>query len=421
MASQLHGASRLADAPRPAQSWLTRKLTRRRVLAYSRLFMVVSLLIWVAWLVAANAHVDRNGKLAGGDFITFYAASDLVTHGHADRAYDLQTIHQAETEAAGKDIGTFAFHYPPTFLLIVGGLSLAPYLLALAVWLAVTALALFVAARHWLNESVVFWPAVAFPGLYQNAIDGQTGFLSAALLAGGLLLLKRRPLLAGVLLGLITYKPHFAPLVFVALLVLKPRTALIGAIASSAGVALLSFVVLGDGAWRAFVNDIPFATDLLYHGGLSLAKMTSVSGALLLLHVPVLATKVLQVAVSIACAGYVVWLWRSEAPDRLRYAGLCIAITLAAPFAFDYDLPIFGLGLLFLGLECNATMWCAWEPELLTLAWILPVAFTPIAIATSVGTFPIVCAALLYLLARRVRTPVPLQPFGELSVLPLAA
>ncbi len=344
-----------------------------------------------------------------------------MRQGNNQGAYNLDTIHQAESDAVGKDVGAFAWHYPPTFLLVVSGLSLLPYFAALAVWLAATALALFLATRHWLKQSIVFWPAVAFPGLYQNAIDGQTGFLSAALLAGGLLLLKRRPLLAGALLGLITYKPHFAPLVFLALLVMKPRTALLGAIASSAGVALLSLVLLGDGPWRAFFHDIPFATDLLYDGGLPLNKMTSVSGALLMLHVPVFAAKVLQISVSAACAGFVVWLWRCEAPDKLRYAALCIAVTLAAPFAFDYDLPIFGVGLLFFGLECYETMWRAWEPETLTIAWVLPVVFTPIAIATSIGTLPLVCAALLYLIARRVRTPMPISAPRELNALAAAA
>ena len=102
-------------------------------------------------------------------------------------------------------------------------------------------------------------------------------------------------------------------------------------------------------------------------------------------------------------------------------SSLSIAVTLAAPFAFDYDLPIFGVGLLFFGLECYETMWRAWEPEALTVAWVLPVLFTPIAIATSIGTFPLVCVGLLYLIARRVRTPLPEAAPAVPGALPAAA
>ena len=41
-----------------------------------------------------------------------------------------------------------------------------------------------------------------------NAIGGQNGFLSAALFLGGVLNIDRRPILSGVLIGLLTFKPH---------------------------------------------------------------------------------------------------------------------------------------------------------------------------------------------------------------------
>ena len=48
---------------------------------------------------------------------------------------------------------------------------------------------------------------------------GQNGFLTAALIGGTLGLLERRPALAGVCLGLLTYKPQFGllfPIVLIA-------------------------------------------------------------------------------------------------------------------------------------------------------------------------------------------------------------
>ena len=54
---------------------------------------------------------------------------------------------------------------------------------------------------------------------------GQTGFLTGALLAGGVLALPRHEILAGVFFGLLAYKPQFG--------------------------LLIPFVLLAGGYWRA--------------------------------------------------------------------------------------------------------------------------------------------------------------------------
>jgi len=61
-------------------------------------------------------------------------------------------------------------------------------------------------------------PALAFPATIWTIGYGQNAFLTAALLGAGTLLLDGRPAVAGVLLGMLCYKPHFALLVPVALL-----------------------------------------------------------------------------------------------------------------------------------------------------------------------------------------------------------
>src|ERR1700730_12518571 len=50
--------------------------------------------------------------------------------------------------------------------------------------------------------------ALAFPAVLINVGHGHNGFLTAALIGGGLGCLERRPLVAGILLGLLAYKPQ---------------------------------------------------------------------------------------------------------------------------------------------------------------------------------------------------------------------
>jgi uncharacterized membrane protein len=48
----------------------------------------------------------------------------------------------------------------------------------------------------------------AFPGTFMCVLHGQNSMLSAAIIAGAVLCLDTRPLLAGVLIGLLAYKPQ---------------------------------------------------------------------------------------------------------------------------------------------------------------------------------------------------------------------
>ncbi len=58
--------------------------------------------------------------------------------------------------------------------------------------------------------------ASAFPAVFINIGHGQNGFLTAALLGGALHWLDRKPWLAGILIGMLAYKPQFGVLIPIA-------------------------------------------------------------------------------------------------------------------------------------------------------------------------------------------------------------
>src|SRR3546814_9524913 len=105
-------------------------------------------------------------------------------------------------------------------------------------------------------------PAVAI-----NAVGGQNGALSAAILLAGLHQLDRRPLVAGVLFGCMAYKPHLAVLLPVALLVAGRWRAIVSAAATVAGLVLVSFALYGVDLWHVYITDTaPFHAGLLRRG-----------------------------------------------------------------------------------------------------------------------------------------------------------
>ena len=62
--------------------------------------------------------------------------------------------------------------------------------------------------RGIIGDRIGFLLACAFPGILANAMVGQNGFVTAALFGGALIFMERRPLLAGCLIGLLSFKPH---------------------------------------------------------------------------------------------------------------------------------------------------------------------------------------------------------------------
>src|SRR4029450_3385148 len=88
-------------------------------------------------------------------------------------------------------------------------------------------------------------------------MHGHNGFLTALLLGGGLMLLEKRPFAAGLLLGCLVYKPQFALVLPLLLLVLWNWRAIAGAAVSSLTVIRTTPALLGLPVWQAFIDSLP--------------------------------------------------------------------------------------------------------------------------------------------------------------------
>src|SRR5206468_6768133 len=123
--------------------------------------------------------------------------------GNPAGAYDL-ALHRSVELGAIPLRGALPFAYPPCFLLPLAPFGLLAYPVAAVAWVLL-GLAAYGAA---LRRRALPWLALSFPPLLVNVITGQSGFLMTALLAGGMALLPKRPLAAGLLLGLLIVKPQ---------------------------------------------------------------------------------------------------------------------------------------------------------------------------------------------------------------------
>ena len=353
-----------------ARHWLN----RQRLVVYSCAFLAVYVALWGYWILKLNRGVDPGGVPLGSDFITFWGASHLALSGHAASAYDPQLILPAERAAIpwADFKAILSWQYPPTFLLLVLPLALLPYFPSLLLFLGASFAAWLAVQRRILPRREALLPLLAFPGVFVNAGAGQNGFLTAALLAGALLLLDARPLLAGVLIGILTIKPQLGLLLPLALACGRYWRVLAFAAAAAAAFLALSLAVLGPGTLQAFAARLPVLAQWLAQGNLPLRLMPTFYAMTRLLGAPAAVAAAVQGAAALFAAGAVAWIWLRCADRSLRNAGLIAGTLLVSPYLYDYDLVCLAPALAWYVEHALRKGWHRGERELLVAVWLLP-------------------------------------------------
>ncbi len=390
-------------------------LNRERLGVYPKIICVCYLLILGYLYLGGSGWLDARGDPSGGDFSHYWVAASLALKAGPAVVYDPDRFLAAEKEFFGIGI-PLIWLYPPTFLLLILPLGLLPYFLALGLWLSLPLAALVLVVRRIAPSHLSPWLALAFPGAFMNLLHGQNGLLSASLLGAGLLLLERAPVSAGVLLGLLSYKPHLAVLIPVALAAGRRWRALVSMVVSAAALIAASLLVLGTGAWTAFFHNLPGSLAILETGRLgkdvvlATAKMPTWAAAVLLAGGPPWLAQLLQAGVMVATTGIVFWVWSREAPAGVRAAVLVLCALLFPPYEFIYDLAILALPLAWLAWEGHVEGWRPGEQALLVLAFLTPLLMPIFAGTIHLQVAPLVLTALLAMALRRLRPAARLTP-----------
>lgn len=363
------------------------------------------LVLGVWFTLTGSEGWNRSGNLIGVDFVQYYAASKLALAGDAVGVYDHETLFAAEDELVEGDPGRWPWSYPPSFLLLVLPLAKLSYLWALAVWLASGLVALLYVAWRLVPHPLTPLVVLLYPAVGNSLFAGQNGCLSAALLGGGLVALERRPWLAGLLFGLLSYKPQLGLLLPLALIAGGHWRAFGGAAATTLAFAGLSLAVFGVAPWQAFFGNFDFMREVIERGHAALENMPTWFAFVRLPGGPSGLAYALQAAGLVAAAAFVVWLWRRPVRFELKAAGLLFAVPMATPYAQFYDLAALALALVWLCVVARDEGWRAGERAILSLLWLAPVALWLIAFWLGLQLWPVLLTLLLALVARRALNP----------------
>jgi glycosyl transferase family 87 len=396
-------AAAFRDALRSG-SWITPE--RARFAAIASIVGTIAAMV----LLAGSGHGSLGSAEAplGTDFASFYAAGKAALAGVPAAPYDPASHHLREQLLFGPATPFYAWQYPPIFLLVAAPLASLPYLPALILWQSLS-LILYLAAvlaivrisggRDRLGGSptagLPFLLALGFPAVFVNIGHGQNGFLSAALLGGGLSLLDRRPTAAGILFGCLAYKPQFGPMIAVALVAGGRWRALLGAVAAVAFLVVASSVAFGSDSWRAFFASLGFGRSVLLEAGaVDWHKFQTVFAALRMWGSSVTLAWSGQSLATMAAAGLLAWLWHRRAAYSAQAAALSLATILGSPFALDYDLVLLAPAIAFLALDYCARGEGRYQRSVLGLLWLVPLFARTVAGALylPVGTLTVAAA-----------------------------
>jgi arabinofuranan 3-O-arabinosyltransferase len=351
---------------------------------------------------------DSNGRDIATDFVNVWAAGRLALQGHPALAWDWDIQKQVQVAMLGQSyVGNFAWHYPPPFLFIAMFLAHFSYAAGLVSWSMVSFVPYMVMMQAAVGQRFGLIVGAAFPVVLANTVVGQNGFLTAALLGGTLVLMPTRPILSGICLGLLSYKPQYGLLFPLVLIAASQWTVFFAAAATTAILALMSWIAFGTDSWEAFFHWMPmFSQAFFTEGRATWFKLQSVFGLIRTVGGSEHLAWTFQWIMSGTVAISLILLWRSRTDYALKAAALAAGTLLLTPYLFLYDLMILAIpvGLLLrMGLAGSFQ-----RGELLALACaiLLLLAFPFFEAPLGLGSTLIVTA----LIARRIAAPIQIKP-----------
>jgi hypothetical protein len=368
----------IGDSPTPLQNRITAGGLARASIASAAIVLVLG------WL---GDVLDLDRQLSfGHDLIPSYVAGRIVASGDASHLYD-----PAACETVGRAVMVDAnlsgnprdvrWLNPGFFALLFAPLAQLPYRWALLVWMSLNA-ALFGGTMRALVENRTRIAVLLFVGLVAASCPfllafehQQNSFLSLAILTAAVVAWRGgRPFAAGLLVGLLAYKPQLAAAIGVALVLSQGRRALLGLIISASSLLLLG-EVFAPGSTLGFLRSVPpivraMQSEPVFNWGRQVTP-TSFWCALLGPGRAELA-RGLGIASSLTAMATVAWIaWRArgrgqEAIDQL-IASTILLLPLSAIYFMDYDLLLLAIPaslmvrkrLVAAALVCAAALWVA--------------------------------------------------------------
>lgn len=319
-----------------------RAFFRDLALLGSVLFAVT--IIAYAWTTKWTGTIPRDGTTlaVGRDFLNLWMYGRAAGSADPGRLYDLATYHDALRSLLGMELNGQNWSYPPSIMFLAAPFGQLGYLAALICWTLFGIVVFLIVARRHVSDWRVLAPIVISPAALFCLISGQSSFLTAALLVAVFASLDRRPLAAGVLIGLLTIKPQLG-ILFPFMLIASGRwRVFMAAAATSLAIVVVTAVVFGPQVWVDFVSKgLPVQGLVLADPDrIATPFFPTVFMNLRGLNLGYPAAMAVQAMFSTAALGAVIWAFgfRKDADPPLMMALFLACSVCASPYLLVYDL-----------------------------------------------------------------------------------
>jgi glycosyl transferase family 87 len=331
-------------------------LNPRRLTLWGLALLALTLFVYIHTL-AVPGFTDRVGRFKGADYTQFYVMGSLVLDGRTDQLYDA-AAHIAEGRR--RIVPTLSVHashpnYGPQVALAFAPLAMLPFGWSLALFLVGATICY--ALSVWLiwrecsalraHGRLVALLAAASPLFFVVLRYAQLSTFSLLLWAAALVALRRRrPLLAGLAIGCLIYKPQLGIVVGVVLLLCREWRIVCGAVMSAAAQLLVAWAAAGTATMMRYLAAL---WTLMLNPSLvqiSPSEAHSIRGFVqLLIPSPPVVTACFLLGLAVALAA-AVRSWSGSAPLTVRWGELIVLTVLASPHLLAYDLVLLTLPLL---------------------------------------------------------------------------
>ncbi len=300
-------------------------------------YVLLILLIFVELYASkAAAHGTINQF---SDFFALWSYQEITkTHPISD-LYNSITLHVQQLAMGMDDKRDAPFPYPPIFLIITWPLGVLPYYYSYFFWIAGT-LALFAYAvfKTCSRSPFIVGCAIVAPVSMVNIFAGQSGFLSGALLTAGIRLAATRPVISGILLGTLSFKPQLGLLAPLALAAAGLWRTFAAACATGVALAIIATMMFGADVWSDWIANLPRYSEWFDQVDKLRARATVLDN-LHMLGVSMTLAETIQALVAAVVAA-LIWLSFRRGSTPLANAALLTGVFLVTPHAFVYDTPM---------------------------------------------------------------------------------
>ena len=318
-------------------------------------FFVVSVIGYLATMSWGHA-IPRDGTtlVMGRDFLNFWMYGRAAPTPDPSRFYDLATYNQALEALLGSNYPGQNWSYPPSIFFFAMPFGQFGYLTALTIWTLTGAAIFYSVARRHVVDNRLLAALLLSPAAVLCVISGQSSLITAAMLVTIFAWLDRRPVAAGILIGLLTLKPQLG-ILFPVMLIASGRWRVFAAAAiTTLALAAATALVFGPQVW------VDFATKGLAGNNLVLADPERIATPfyptvfmnLRGIDLPYSVAMAVQLCFSGAAVAAVAWAFRARRDgDPLMLMALFFACAISAvPYLLSYDtLALTFAALLLLG------------------------------------------------------------------------